>query len=294
MDKALLGKMKIKPEHSLLVLNSPKGYVKTADKVDTRLTLDGKYHAIQLFVKDKSELDAYASKVVNALKDEGLLWICYPKKSASIKTDLTRDDGWDALKKQGYEGVSLVSVDDTWSAFRFRPTEKVKAKMKQPKVPTRKAFNALLEKPKDGMDTAFIAIPFDVEETYGTKGQVKVKALFDGYPYRGILANMGTGSHILIVRKDIRSAIGKKVGDTVRVELMEDTEERTIEIPLELLTALSKNPKAKTFFDALSYTNRKEYASWVSGAKKEETKQKRLKETIQKLVKGMKNPSAKQ
>ncbi len=120
-------------------------------------------------MKDKSELDAYASKVVNALKDEGLLWICYPKKSASIKTDLTRDDGWDALKKQGYEGVSLVSVDNTWSAFRFRPTEKVKAKMKQPKVPTRKAFNALLEKPKDGMDTAFIAIPFDVEETYGTK-----------------------------------------------------------------------------------------------------------------------------
>ncbi len=86
---------------------------------------------------------------------------------------------------------------------------------------------------------------------------MKVKALFDGYPYRGILANMGTGGHILIVRKDIRSAIGKKVGDTVRVELMEDTEERTIEIPLELLTALSKNPKAKTFFDGLSYTNRK-------------------------------------
>jgi len=293
MDKAVLGKMKIKPEHSLLVLNSPKGYVKSSDKADTRLSASGKYDAIQLFVKDKTELDAYASKVLKALKDNGLLWICYPKKSASIETDLTRDNGWDTLEKQGYEGVSLVSVDDTWSAFRFRPSEKVKAKMQEPKAAARHAFNALLEKPDDGMDTAFIAIPFDVEEAYGTKGQVKVKALFDGYPYRGVLANMGTGSHILIVRKDIRSAIGKKVGDTVRVELMQDTEERTIEIPLDLLTALTKSPKAKTFFDSLSFTNKKEYATWISGAKKEETKQKRLKETISKLLKGMKNPSAK-
>lgn len=293
MDKALLARMKIKPEHSLLVLNSPAGYVKPTDKVDTRLTLDGKYHAIKLFVKDKHDLDAYALKVVNALKDDGLLWICYPKKSAAIKTDLTRDNGWDALKKQGYEGVSLVSVDDTWSAFRFRPTEKVKTQKKQHKAAARKAFTALLEKPSDGKDTAFISIPFDVEETYGTKGQVKVKALFDGYPYRGVLANMGTGGHILIVRKDIRSAIGKKVGDTVRVELMEDTEERTIEVPLELLTALSKNTKAKNFFDSLSFTNRKEYANWIRNAKKEDTRQKRLKEAIEKLVKGMKNPGEK-
>jgi hypothetical protein len=78
-----------------------------------------------------------------------------------------------------------------------------------------KSFISIIEKPDNGMDTAFITIPFDVEKAYGTKGQVKVKATFDGYPYRGVIANMGIGCHILGLRKDIRAAIGKTVGDKV-------------------------------------------------------------------------------
>jgi hypothetical protein len=292
MDKTLLAKLKVKPQHSLLVLNSPKGYVKSTDKADTRLSPKARYDAIQLFVQHKNELEGYVPKVLAAMNDGALLWICYPKKSSSIQTDLSRDSGWESLTKQGYEGVALVSIDETWSAFRFKPSEKIKSTA-APKTISRQVFQAVLENPNDGMDTAYISIPFDVEEVYGTRGQVKVKALFDGYPYRGILANMGTGSHILIVRKDIRQAIGKRVGDKVRVELEEDKEERIVEIPLELKAALAKSPKAKTFYDSLSYTNRKEYAVWIQDAKKAETKQKRLKETITKLLKGHKNPSVK-
>lgn len=90
------------------------------------------------------------------------------------------------------------------------------------KPTSEKSFDAILEKPDDGMDTAYVTIPFDVEKTYGSKGHVKVKAWFDGHPYRGILANMGMGCHVLIVRKDVRAAIGKKVGDKVSVVLQED------------------------------------------------------------------------
>ena len=153
-------------------------------------------------------------------------------------------------------------------------------------------FTAKLEKSDDGMDTAFISIPFNVEKTYGTKGQVKVKVTFDGHPYRGVIANMGTGCHILGVRKDIREAIGKRVGDSVSVELRKDTEERIVDVPIELQQALSKSKKALEFFNTLSYTNRKEYALWVSSAKRDETREKRLSETIKKLLAGKKNPSA--
>ena len=157
----------------------------------------------------------------------------------------------------------------------------------------RKTFTATLEKPDDGMDTAFISIPFDVEETYGTKGQVKVKAKFDGHLYRGILANMGTGCHVIIVRKDVREAIGKKVGDKIKVEIEPDTEERIVDVPDDLKKALSKSKKAQEFFETLSFTNRKEYAVWVSSAKKEETRERRVSDSIQKLLKGKKNPSEK-
>ena len=156
-----------------------------------------------------------------------------------------------------------------------------------------KKFKALLENPEQKGDIAFVTIPFDVPQVYGTKGQVKVKATFDGHAYRGVLANMGTGCHIIGVRKDIRQAIGKEVGDIVQVTIEKDEVERVVDVPDELKKLLSKNPKAKSFFDSLSFTNRKEYAVWISSAKKEETKEKRFKEVLPKLLAGKKNPSEK-
>jgi Domain of unknown function (DUF1905)/Bacteriocin-protection, YdeI or OmpD-Associated len=156
-----------------------------------------------------------------------------------------------------------------------------------------KKFKAVLENPAKDMNIAYLAIPFDVQKEYGSKGQVKIKATFDGHPYRGVIANMGTGCHILGVRKDIREAIGKQVGDVVNVTLEKDEEERIVDMPAELQKLLAKNSSARKFFDSLSFTNRKEYALWISSAKKEETKAKRLKEILPKLLAGKKNPSEK-
>ena len=155
-----------------------------------------------------------------------------------------------------------------------------------------KKFKAVLEHAGSG-DTAFVSIPFDVEKEFGTKGQVKVNATFDGHPYRGVMANMGTGCHIIGVQKDIRAAIGKQVGDVVLVTIEKDEKERVVEVPEELKTLLARNTKAKSFYDSLSFTNRREYAVWISSAKKEETKAKRLKEILPKLLAGKKNPGEK-
>jgi hypothetical protein len=43
-----------------------------------------------------------------------------------VETDLTRERGWDGLKELGLEPVAQIAVDDTWSALRFRPSERVK------------------------------------------------------------------------------------------------------------------------------------------------------------------------
>jgi hypothetical protein len=156
-----------------------------------------------------------------------------------------------------------------------------------------KKFKAMLERPEKKGNLAFISVPFDVEREYGTKGQVKVNVTFDGHPYRGVIANMGTGSHIIGVRKDIREAIGKGPGDIVVVTIEKDDKERVVDVPAELNSLLSKNAKAKLIYDSLSFTNRKEYAVWISSAKKEETKTKRLKAILPKLLSGKKNPSEK-
>jgi bifunctional DNA-binding transcriptional regulator/antitoxin component of YhaV-PrlF toxin-antitoxin module len=156
-----------------------------------------------------------------------------------------------------------------------------------------KKFKAVLENPEKEMNIAFVVIPFDVQKEYGTKGRVKIKATFDGHPYRGVIANMGTGCHILGVRKDIRETIGKQVGDVVNVTLEKDEAERIVDVPVELQKLLAKNSNARIFFESLSFTNRKEYALWISSAKKEETKTKRLGEIVPRLLAGKKNPSEK-
>jgi hypothetical protein len=292
MDKALVSKLKIKEEASLIVLNSPSGFLDRLPLAQSKTVKNKKFDVVQLFVRDKSELSKLGQSALTSLAENGLLWICYPKKTGSIKTDLTRDYGWDAITSAGFEVVSLVAIDDTWSALRFKSTTKTKSKSPVEKT-LRNKFEAVLENPEGKIDAAYISIPYNVEKMYGTKGQVKVKAWFDGYPYRGILANMGTGCHVILVRKDVRAAINKKVGDKIKVEIEADKEERTIEIPADLQDALTSKKKAMDFFDTLSYTNMKEYVVWVTSAKKEETRERRVQETIVKLLAGKKNPSVK-
>ena len=80
-------------------------------------------------------------------------------------------------------------------------------------------FTAVIRKVPD-IDGAYVEIPFDVREEFG-KGRGKVHATFDGVGYDGSLVRMGTPCHILGLRKDIRTRIGKQPGDTIAVRLQE-------------------------------------------------------------------------
>ena len=86
-------------------------------------------------------------------------------------------------------------------------------------MPEPMEFDALILKSPD-MDAAYVEIPFDVRAVYG-KGRVAVHAEFDGEPYDGQLVRMGTPCHLIGLRKDIRTKIGKQPGDTVHVRLTE-------------------------------------------------------------------------
>jgi len=139
-------------------------------------------------------------------------------------------------------------------------------------------------KTQDSMDAAFVEFPYDVEREFGVKGQVKVIATFDDCEYRGSLAKMGHACHILGITKKIRAFIGKKAGDIVHVILKEDDEPRIVEVPEDFSIQLEENQQAMIFFDTLSYTNRKEYVQWIESAKKVETREKRIRDSINMLL----------
>lgn len=142
-------------------------------------------------------------------------------------------------------------------------------------------FDAVIEAGRGG--GAMVHVPFDVRELFGTGGQVRVHATFDGEPYRGSLAPMGGGRHALGVTRTIREAIGKDVGDQVHVSFRRDTEERTVVLPPELVAAFAATPAARRRYEGLSYTHRREYAEWVAEAKREETRKRRAARAVERL-----------
>lgn len=135
------------------------------------------------------------------------------------------------------------------------------------------------------MGGQYVEIPFDVEKVFGKK-RVPILATIDGEPYRGSLVRMGTECHMLLIRKDIRERIGKGVGDTVEVTVEEDAQPREVEVPADLAAVLAKAPAAAAFFEQLSYTHRREYVSWIAEAKKPETRQRRVQQTVALLLEG--------
>lgn len=104
-----------------------------------------------LFVQDVAGLEAITSKAIKAMAPDGKLWVAYPKISSGIKTDITRDKGWEAMTSKGWQHVSLISLDDTWSAFRMKPTaEEVEVRHKgTPGVPGVDMVNRIVTPPAD-------------------------------------------------------------------------------------------------------------------------------------------------
>ena len=121
-ESALAKKMKLKSNLKAAVINAPEDYVETL-RHDTALspTLKGKFDWIQIFVRNKAELDELAPKAARALRPDSMLWISFPKGSSRIQTDLTRDKGWESLQALDLKWITLVSVNETWSAFALRP-----------------------------------------------------------------------------------------------------------------------------------------------------------------------------
>lgn len=148
---------------------------------------------------------------------------------------------------------------------------------------TTKRFRAVLEKDTDSSATA-IALPFNVEKAYGSRGRVPVRGTLNGFAFRSSVFPMGGGCHWLVVNRDMREGAKIKAGETISVMMERDDEPRVITPPKDFARALAANKVALAAWDKLSYTHRKEYAKAIEEAKKPETRARRIEKAIAALA----------
>jgi bifunctional DNA-binding transcriptional regulator/antitoxin component of YhaV-PrlF toxin-antitoxin module len=152
----------------------------------------------------------------------------------------------------------------------------------------KRQFRAVLIRPVGTGTWTYVRVPLDVQEAYGAKGQVKVKACVNGVAFRGSLMPQGDGTHYLVIPKAVRDEAGVTEGNEAEVAIEPDTDKREIVPPPDVAEALSRNERADAVYGGLAYSHQKAYVDWIVSAKKPETRQRRIEKAMVMLAEGKK------
>ena len=124
-----------------------------------------------------------------------------------------------------------------------------------------------------------IRIPDEVVESLGAGKRPAVKVTINGFTYRSSVATV-SGRFMVGVSAENRAGAGVAGGDEVDVEIELDTEPREVTLPADFAAALDAEPKARETFDRLSNSNKGWHVSQVTGAKTDETRQRRIARSV--------------
>ncbi len=139
-----------------------------------------------------------------------------------------------------------------------------------------------------GKTATGLEVPEAIVTTLGAgKRPAVTVTLNDEYSYRSTIAPM-SGSFWIPLAAEHREAASLAAGDTVNVTVELDTAPRTIEVPDDLAAAFTANPQAATMWQSLSYSDQRFHVLQLTGAKTDETRQRRLAKIIDTLNAGRK------
>ncbi len=207
----LLKKLRINIDQPLWVINAPgDDCLHLFEQCIIKQKLSGNKPVSQLvlFAVDGKTLAHYLPLLTNYISPETLFWICYPKKSGAITSDLIQMKAWDIVFKSGYRGQTSISVNDNWTGMRFTNAPKKTATICDLPIEERKV---------EGID--FV--------------------------------------------------------------------NRIVQLPADAIAAMNKYKGMVAFFNAMSFTHKKEYMQAIADAKKEETRKRRIEKTIEMLQQKM-------
>ena len=123
--QTLLEKLQLQDEKNLLIQGLPSSIEKqfaklTFSKNVTPLLKSRKIDFALVFAVSQRQLVDILKDVIPVLQEDAKFWIAYPKLTSKIASDLSRDKNWDFVSDHGFEAVRMISLDNVWSAGRFK------------------------------------------------------------------------------------------------------------------------------------------------------------------------------
>lgn len=132
--KDLLEKLNYKGQRRIAVINAESSFnaslrlelkdIIIDNEIDPRFP----YDFMILFVKSIAEVDSLTPVALHNLVADGIIWFCFPRKTSNLFCpDLDRDHGWDTLKNSNFRNVRMATIDENWSALKFRNIKYIKS-----------------------------------------------------------------------------------------------------------------------------------------------------------------------
>lgn len=123
-DKSVAQKAHVKPGTKIAVLNPVPDIIESLGLPEGTEFVDASdAQLVFLFVNTRAELEAQMPPAVATLPPKAAIWVFYRKGSKAAGLDMSRDRIWAVADKLGMRPLGLVSIDETWSAFRLRPAQ---------------------------------------------------------------------------------------------------------------------------------------------------------------------------
>jgi hypothetical protein len=120
-DKSVGQKAHIKAGTTIAVINEVPGVVESLGLPQGVTFVEpGAAQLVFVFVRERSELETVMRPAAGALAGDAVMWAFFRKGSSGAGRDMSRNDVWDVADSLGMRPLGLLSIDETWTAFRLR------------------------------------------------------------------------------------------------------------------------------------------------------------------------------
>jgi hypothetical protein len=150
-----------------------------------------------------------------------------------------------------------------------------------------RTFQATLEKLRDGLGWTIVRVPFVPGDIWKKMVRLRVRGTVNGFAFRNSLFPFTTGGYFLLVNKAMQQSAHAHLGDNAEFILEPDLEPRPADLPDELAALLDEAEGLRSWYDALSESNRREIGKWIAIAKSDAARRQRCEQIAERLLNTM-------